>query len=107
MPKTEAWWNNIIIDLILTSLSKRRIFLPITPFRIEITKRRKGQNRTSGKEVELGDKPRLFVGGLEESVTDSQLKELFQEIGPVTDTFVASGEGAAPTDMFVSKMNIF
>ena len=71
-------------------------FVPITPFRIEITKRRKGQNRSSGKEIELGDKPRLFVGGLEEGVTDSQLKELFQEIGPVSDTFVAKGKGTAP-----------
>ena len=63
------------------------------PRRIEITQRRKGENRQSGKDVILGEKPRLFVGGLDENVTDTMMKELFETVGPVTDTFVASGKG--------------
>ena len=51
----------------------------------------------SGKTIELGDKPRLFIGGLKEEVEDSQLKELFENVGPVTDVFVAKGKGQSVT----------
>ena len=58
-----------------------------------MTRFSKGARHGSGKSVELGDKPRLFIGGLKEEVESSQLKELFENVGPVTDVFVAKGKG--------------
>ena len=62
-----------------------------------MTKHSKGARHGSGKTIELGDKPRLFIGGLKEEVEDSQLKELFENVGPVTDVFVAKGKGQSVT----------
>jgi len=61
--------------------------------RVELTKKSKGARHASGKSIELGEKPRLFVGGLKGEVSNDELKELFETMGPVTDVFVAQGKG--------------
>ena len=61
---------------------------------MELTKHKKGDRQSAAsKTIDLGEKPRLFVGGLKEDVENSQLKELFEEVGPVADVFVSKGKG--------------
>ena len=74
---------------------------------MELTKHKKGDRQSAAnKNIDMGEKPRLFIGGLKEDVEGSQLKDLFEEIGPVTDVFVSKGKGKWTLEFVVVDFSV-